>query len=218
MRYPVALVAALGIVVGSASGAAAAGSSLQTSHQVRVPSGYVLVVTEESEDEVVLDEYEYTEEEEYVEVDTEFVYEESDEYVAEDGDYVAEDDEYAAEEYDEDGVAIDEQKGKPDNTGKPEEKPDQCKGKPYNCRPDGKPKPTPTTPSCPDKPGKPGGCTGKPDKPNRPSPTKPTPTKPGTKHPVTGAALALYGVGGALLTAVGGTVMVDQKRRKVERA
>lgn len=222
MRYPVALIATLGMVVGTATGAAAAGSTVESSHAGQVPSGYVLVVTEEDEflDDVDLSEY-YVGEDEAADfevvylddVDSEYEevadYEEVGDYAEYDEDYAEYDEEYAedGEDYyyeqsdvDEFGVEIDEQSG---NYGMP--KPDPCKGQGYACRP----KPNP----CRDK------CDSKPDRPAKPQPVRPgKPGGAGSKHPVTGSALALYGVGGALLTAVGGTVIVSQKRRRFEQA
>jgi len=230
MRYPVALIATLGMVVGTATGAAAAGATtVESSHAGQVPSGYVLVVTEEDEfiDDVDLSEYyldegetadfdviylddvdsEYEDVADYEEADYEEVgdYEEVSDYAEYDDEYAEDGEDYYYEESDVDefGIQIDEQKG---GYGMP--KPDPCQGKGYACRP----KPSPCRDKCSSKPSRP-------DRPAKPAPANPgKPSAPASKHPVTGSALALYGVGGALLVAAGGTIIVSQKRRSLEQA
>jgi len=205
MRYPVALIATLGMVVGTASGAAAMGSSVETSHAGQVPSAGYVVVTEEEEffDDIDLGEYYVDEGEvgdfEVVYVDEEGEFEEVGDYAEYDEEYAEDGEDFYYEEedadFDEFGIEISDQRGPSYLPPKPG---DPCKGKGYACRP----KPNPCRDKCDSRPSRP--------KPGRPSPAK--------SHPVTGSAFALYGVGGALLTAVGGTVIVSQKRRKLEEA
>jgi len=243
MRYPVALVAALGIVVGSASGAAAHESSLQLSSDGAIASGYVLV-TEDEEFDAYVDE---AESEEYAEVEFEEVVaftEETSDVAYEDEaeeteDVSAEIDEYGIDTED-DAAAIDEfgmsgggfdysHREKPDKGGDKGPGKDGCSGKdgdkgcPDKGGDKGSDKGCPGKDSdkgCPDK-GSDKGCPGKGSacSSSRPKPGPATSApKPGATHPVTGAAAVLYGIGGALFTAVGGSILLDQKRRKVEQA
>jgi len=83
-----------------------------------------------------------------------------------------------------------------------------------------------TPEAAPTKPGKPGHNrpghgkpeTSAPAKPAKPTPAPSTssaaPSRPVHKHPVTGAATALYAIGGTVLAAGGSTVLVAKRRTR----